>query len=51
MTGAGVMSVAAMAVMAVVWAVADILVDNGDDGAGGESAGSKDTPSTRWGSC
>ena len=51
MTSAGVMSVAAMAVMAVVSAVADVLVDDGDDGAGGESAGSKNTPSTRWGSC
>ena len=26
------------------------MVDDGD-GAGGEGAGSKDTPSTRWGSC
>ena len=39
-----------LAVLAVI-AVADMMVDDGGDGAGGESAGSKDTPSTRWGSC
>ena len=43
-------SVVMLAVSAVI-AVADAMVDNGGDGAGGESAGSKSDPSTRWGSC
>ena len=43
-------SVVMLAVSAVI-AVADAMVDNGGDGAGGESACSKNTPSTRWGSC
>ena len=45
-----VVMLAVSAVSAVI-AVADAMVDNGGDGAGGESAGSKSDPSTRWGSC
>ena len=42
---------AVMLAVSAVIAVADMMVDDGGDGAGGESAGSKSNPSTRWESC
>ena len=50
-TGAEMTLLAVMLAVSVVISVADMMVDDGDDGAGGKSAGSKSNPSTRWGSC
>ena len=50
-TGAEMAVSAVMLAGSVMIAEADMMVDDGGDGAGCESTGSKSNPSTRWGSC
>ena len=50
-TGTRVEVSAVMLAVSVLIAVANMRVDDSDDGAGGKGAGSKSTPSTCWGSC